>query len=64
MGELSLQVVSVAVLAGCSPWGWRQANSPGLSLVVAGWTAFGLLSLALGYVPLRLGMRRVAHLEL
>ena len=52
---------SVVLLALGSPWesgGWQT-----FGLMVAGWIGFGLLSLALGWLPMRLALRRVAHLE-
>jgi ABC-2 type transport system permease protein len=56
-------VVSVMLLALSSPWGWGQAEPARPFVVIGSWAGFGLLSLALGYVPLRLGLRRVADLE-
>ena len=59
-------VVSVVLLAVGSPWGWRpdtmEGFAPGRAAVA--WTAFLLLSALAGWLPLRLGLRRVAVTEL
>lgn len=55
-------VASVSLLAISSPWSPMVFRSPGL--IVAGWGGFAALSLALGWLPLRLGLRRAATLEL
>lgn len=55
-------VCSVLLLAYGSPWGWRRP--PQLHSAAIGWIGFAVLSLLLGLLPLRLGLRRVRHFEL
>lgn len=56
-------VGSVVCLAIGSPWGWRGDESePGRAAFT--WTVFALISLLAAWFPLRLGMRRVAEMEL
>jgi ABC-2 type transport system permease protein len=57
-------VVSVLLLAVCSPWGWGRLQAASPVLAVASWAAFALISVILGYVPLRLGLASVARLEI
>ena len=57
-------VASVTLLAFGSPWSasrWGGASVYGL---LGSWIGFTLLSLLLGWVPLRLGLRKVAVFEL
>ncbi len=59
-------LVAVILLALSSPWGWK----PDLGDAFAGgraattWTAFVLVSFLAGWIPLRLGLRKVATAEL
>jgi ABC-2 type transport system permease protein len=54
---------SVVTLAVGSPWGWRGDESePGRA--VTAWTVFILISALAGWLPLRLGLKRVAETEL
>jgi len=53
---------SVILLAIGSPWAGAGWGSP--SLLLACWGGFGLLSLALGWLPLKLGLHKVANFEL
>jgi ABC-2 type transport system permease protein len=53
---------SVILLAISSPWAGASWGSP--SLLLACWSGFGLLSLALGWLPFKLGLRKVASFEL
>lgn len=65
-------VGSVAMLAVGSPWGWHLSNigddaaEGGFNGAKAGffWTIFTLVSVLVGWLPLRLGLRRVARTEL
>jgi ABC-2 type transport system permease protein len=56
-------LVSVVTLAIGSPWGWRD-DSPEPGRAAFAWSIFLLLSLLAGAVPLRLGLRRAATVEL
>jgi ABC-2 type transport system permease protein len=56
-------VASVVLLAVGSPWGGRSGNAS-FARVATCWTMFGILSMALGWLPLRLGLRKVAKFEL
>ena len=52
---------SVVLLALGSPWeanGWQT-----FGLMIASWFGFALLSLALGWLPMRLALRRVTQIE-
>ncbi|MHB8519570.1 MAG: putative ABC transporter permease subunit [Limisphaerales bacterium] len=53
---------SVALLAIGSPWGRNEAVP--FLWTAASWSGFAGLSLALGWVPLKLGLRQVADFEL
>jgi ABC-2 type transport system permease protein len=53
---------SVTMLAIGSPWGWRGEVS--LRLSAATWCGFILLSVLIGWMPFRMGLRRVARFEL
>jgi ABC-2 type transport system permease protein len=53
---------SVLLLALGSPWAYFGLKSPGW--VIATWVGFAALSVALGWLPLKLGLHRVRSLEL
>lgn len=53
---------SVALLAAGSPW--MHPGSVHWGALLLSWSAFVLLSMLAGWVPLRLGLRRVAQFEL
>jgi ABC-2 type transport system permease protein len=55
-------VGSVTLLALGSPWGWRGEASVGW--ILFSWSGFAAMSILLGWVPYRLGLRRVATVEL
>lgn len=55
-------LISVALLAIGSPWG--RVSAPPLNIMVASWFAFALVSVALGWVPYKLGLRRIATFEI
>jgi ABC-2 type transport system permease protein len=55
-------VGSVTLLALGSPWGWKGDAS--VSWILASWAGFAAMSILLGWVPYRLGLRRVANVEL
>jgi ABC-2 type transport system permease protein len=55
-------VGSVTLLAMGSPWGWHGKTSVGW--VVASWIGFAILSVVLGWLPYRLGLRRVRSFEI
>ena len=56
-------VASVTLLAVGSPWSWtRPAESP-FALLLGSWAGFALLSVLLGWLPLRLGLKKVAEFE-
>ncbi len=54
-------VASVVLLAMGTPW--PGASDVDLGKVLFGWVGFGLLSVLLGWVPLKLGLKRAAHFE-
>ena len=54
---------SVLLLALGSPWGWHGEDPQAWRLVPTA-AAFGLVSLLIGGVPLRLALRRAATMEL
>lgn len=54
-------VASVVLLAMGTPW--PGSSNVELSKVLFGWIGFGLLSVLLGWVPLKLGMKRAANFE-
>ena len=54
-------VASVVLLAMGTPW--PGASDVELSKVLLGWIGFGFLSVLLGWVPLKLGMKRAANFE-
>jgi ABC-2 type transport system permease protein len=55
-------VGSVTLLALGSPWGLKGEAS--VSWILISWTGFAAMSILLGWVPYRLGLRRVATIEL
>lgn len=55
-------VASVVVLAMGSPWGWKGETS--VHWIIGAWTIFVLMSLAFGWIPWRLGLRRLAKFEM
>lgn len=55
-------VGSVTLLAMGSPWGWHGATSIGW--ILGGWAGFAMLSVAAGWLPYRLGLRRVEDFEI
>jgi len=57
-------VASVTLLAVGSPWSWARLGEPSVGWLIGSWVAFALLSLWLGWLPLRLGLRKVALFEL
>jgi len=57
-------VASVTVLAFGSPWPWTRGSHPSPGLSLGCWTAFALLSITFGWLPLKLGLRKVASFEL
>ena len=54
-------VSSVTLLAIGSPWGWHGETSA--AWVIGSWAGFALLSIVLGWIPFRLGLRRVRSFE-
>ena len=57
-------VASVTLLAVGSPWSWARLGEPSVGWLIGSWVAFASLSLWLGWLPLRLGLRKVALFEL
>lgn len=59
-------VGSVVLLAVASPWGWRPDSFDDFAPAKAAfsWTVFVLVSVLAGWLPLRLGLRKVATTEL
>lgn len=55
-------VASVALLGMGSPWG-RRGNTP-VSWTLASWIVFAALSFVFGWIPYRLGLRRVRSFEM
>jgi ABC-2 type transport system permease protein len=55
-------VGSVTMLALGSPWGWKGEAS--VEWILLSWAAFAAMSILLGWLPYRLGLRRVATVEL
>jgi ABC-2 type transport system permease protein len=53
---------SVILLAIGSPWAYAGWKSP--ALLVSSWVGFALLSGLLGWLPLKMGLRRVASFEI
>lgn len=57
-------VASVTLLAVGSPWAWVRSGESSVFWFIGSWTGFAVLSLLLGWFPLRLGLRKVAAFEL
>jgi ABC-2 type transport system permease protein len=57
-------VAAVALLAVGSPWSWSRTGETSPGLFIGSWAGFALLSVLFGWVPLKLGMRKVAEFEL
>jgi len=57
-------VASVTLLAVGSPWSWTRLGEPTVGWLAGSWAGFAFLSVLLGWIPLRLGLRRVAAFEL
>ena len=55
-------VASVTLLAMGSPWGWHGETS--VAWILGSWGGFAALSLAVGWIMFRLGLRRVEKFEL
>ena len=55
-------VASVTLLAMGSPWGWHGETSA--AWILGSWGGFAALSLAVGWIMFRLGLRRVEKFEL
>jgi len=55
-------VASVTLLALGSPWGLHGETS--VRWVVASWIGFAVLSILIGWVPMRLGLRKIEAFEL
>jgi ABC-2 type transport system permease protein len=53
---------SVTLLAIGSPWGWRGEAS--VRWILGSWIGFAFMSLVIGLIPFRLGLRRVEQFEL
>ena len=56
-------VVSVVLLALGSPWAWGRPGGNSVLPVATSWAGFAVISFGLGWVPLRLGLRRVRSFE-
>jgi len=56
-------VASVTLLAFGSPWSWTQLGESSVGWLLSSWAGFALLSVLLGWLPLRLGLRKVAEFE-
>ncbi len=57
-------VASVTLLAVGSPWPWTRAGESSVGWTIGSWVGFSILSLLLGWLPLRLGLRKVEKFEL
>jgi ABC-2 type transport system permease protein len=55
-------LASVAALAIGAPW--ARAGTQSIPVIIASLAAFAVISLLVGYLPLKLGLRKVATLEL
>ncbi|MGZ8938721.1 MAG: putative ABC transporter permease subunit, partial [Limisphaerales bacterium] len=55
-------LASVVALAFGAPW--ARAGTQPLSVLLTAWTLFALLSMLIGWVPLKLGLRKVRQIEL
>jgi ABC-2 type transport system permease protein len=56
-------VASVTLLAVGSPWARAGLGASSVTWPIASWVGFALLSVLLGWLPLRLGLRKVAEFE-
>jgi ABC-2 type transport system permease protein len=54
-------VGSVALLAMGSPWGWKGETS--VEWILASWAGFAAMSILMGWLPYRLGLRRAKTFE-
>ena len=57
-------VACVTLLAVGSPWSWTRLGDSSIGWLAGSWVGFVLLSALLGWIPLRLGLRKVAAFEL
>jgi len=57
-------VTSVTLLAVGSPWSWARLGESSFVWPMGSWIGFAVLSVLLGWMPLRLGLRKVAAFEL
>lgn len=55
-------LASIVALAFGAPW--ARAGTQPLSILLTSWTAFAVLSMLIGWVPLKLALRKVRELEL
>lgn len=55
-------VAAIAALAFGAPW--ARAGTQPLPILIAAWAAFAIISVLVGWVPLKLGLRRVREMEL
>jgi ABC-2 type transport system permease protein len=55
-------LASIVALAFGAPW--ARAGTQPLPILIASWTAFAVLSMLIGWVPLKLALRKVRELEL
>ena len=56
-------VASVTLLAVGSPWSWTRLGESSFGWPLGSWAGFALLSVLLGWLPLRLGLKKVAEFE-
>src|SRR5204862_5276485 len=52
-------VASVTLLAIGTPWSWTRIGEPSAAWLAGSWAGFAVLSVLLGWIPLRLGLRKV-----
>jgi len=57
-------VLAVLSLALGSPWSWLPDGQVSAARIALGWSAFAVLSILVGYLPFRLGLRQVRRFEL
>ncbi|MGA1237752.1 MAG: putative ABC transporter permease subunit [Limisphaerales bacterium] len=57
-------VIGVLLLALGSPWSWLPEGEVSWTRTGLGWGGFWVLSIVVGYLPMRLGLRRVRQSEL
>jgi ABC-2 type transport system permease protein len=55
-------LLSVVLLALGSPWG--RLKLPSLESMFGAWTGFAIASVLIGWLPLKIGLRRVARFEI